>query len=256
MNSMFGVITVQVILFLVGEAEMQIVYPTNSAEFQAALDKATGGTMITLLPKEYIGNFMIINSGTNGNPIVISGTTDQEQPSRHTIISSGKGTAFTLRGDFVNIERLTVENGDLAFDVDGNNNNLRQMLITNVRCGVNITGNQNTVAESRVDSVYGTGIFIERGEGNNVRSGQLTSLFISDQACCGTVSSTKVRDVFDVQGQRYTIQSLMVAGDSYIKGCGNSFSSDMFEGKSFVSPCNDITAPSNMFKSLRKFIVT
>jgi hypothetical protein len=83
-----------------------VIAVTSAAEFQAALDAAQPGDVITLSEGIYRGPFELASSGTTDDPIVIRGA------STDGVVLDGKGCSCNLleiTGSWVHVEHLTLQ---------------------------------------------------------------------------------------------------------------------------------------------------
>jgi hypothetical protein len=108
----------------------------DAGGFQAALDDAQPGDVITLAEGLYPGPFTIAASGTAANPIVVRGA-DQDG-----VVLDGRGCDCNLLqvdGSFVHVERLTLQNAlrGLRFKTAGTEGNVaRRIRIRDVTIGL------------------------------------------------------------------------------------------------------------------------
>jgi len=101
---------------------------STATEFQAALDAAQPGDVITLADGTYRGSFTLAASGTADNPIVIRGA------SRDGVILDGHGcktcNLLEIDGSFVHVEGLTLAKSvrTLRFKTSGTEGNVARRL--------------------------------------------------------------------------------------------------------------------------------
>ena len=90
---------------------------TDAASFSAALGAAQAGDVITLASGTYAGNFEIHASGTEDNPIVVRGQSEDG------VILDGGGctgcNVLEVYGSFVHVERLTIAHASRALRFQG-----------------------------------------------------------------------------------------------------------------------------------------
>ncbi len=109
----------------------------NTQSLNQALSAARAGDVIFLADGTYKGQFVISNSGTADNPIVIRGT------SREGTIIDGEGctgcNVIEVYGNYVTIERMTVRNGERAIrfqTVGAQGETVRRVHVANTQYGI------------------------------------------------------------------------------------------------------------------------
>jgi hypothetical protein len=88
---------------------------SNMTELQSAINGATAGDVIVMAPGTYVGMVEIWNSGTESDPIVLRGA------DRSTTIldGDGGGNGIFIRGDYIHVENLTIQNADTGIHISG-----------------------------------------------------------------------------------------------------------------------------------------
>lgn len=116
---------------------------TDAGSLSQALSNAQPGDVITLANGFYSGQFSFGASGTEANPIVIRGA------SQDGVIVDGAGcygcNVFEVYGSYVHIERLTIQNGERAirFQASGARGNVvRRVHTRDTQYAVGCRGNQ------------------------------------------------------------------------------------------------------------------
>ncbi len=97
-------------------ASPHVVNVSTASNFQAALDAAQPGDVITLAAGTYAGEFTLNASGTSANPIVIRGV------DRDTVIldgGNGGGNVLAIEGSYTHIEKLTLQHDTRALRFHG-----------------------------------------------------------------------------------------------------------------------------------------
>jgi hypothetical protein len=180
--------------------------PQTPKDLQYAIDTASSGDTIELLPITYEGNFLL-RSRNPGDKITIRGKRDSISNSDiiingrngQTIINniytyingklishshSGKGTqhstiqangtALKIVQGIWDIESLSIVSGDVGIEiVNGNQNTLTSLWIQGVNTGVIIVGNGNHVRSTGIEANW-IGISI-RGSGNKIQSSDVVA---------------------------------------------------------------------------------
>ena len=123
-------------------ATARVVPVATAAQLQTALAAALPGDIISLAAGTYPGLFLISNSGTAANPIVIRGA-DQD-----TVILDGQNCTcrlFSIAGNYTYLENLTLRNADLGVRIQtggAQGNVVRRVHIQNTRLGITSNANQ------------------------------------------------------------------------------------------------------------------
>jgi hypothetical protein len=207
--------------------------PQTPKDLQYAIDTASSGDTIELLPITYEGDF-VLRSRNPGDKITIRGKRDSISNS-HIIIngrngqtfdyesntytyvngklishshSSGKGTqqqskiqakgtAFTIVQGIWTIESLSIVSGDVGIEI--------------------VNGNKNTVRSVSIMEVN-TGVIIDKGDGNRIQSTSISArqngviIIEGSNNAAQSCSVSSGRNGFTIQGSDNAIQSVSITG--------------------------------------------
>lgn len=230
------------ILLLVGlklsEAD-RIIKPGSSAELQSALDNASQGDTIQMLPMVYKGDFTITKDGG-----VLTGDYNS------TIESDGVG--LTIRGSGWKIKSFWIKGPAKGILVEGRENSLEGLVLQRTGRAVVVRGEENTV-KSCVISEADLGIIIEGSRNKlyyNSVNIQTPAIIIPKDSCCNTLDGNVANGEMNIDGPGNKLNGNVANHGLYVKGCDNEFSNNVANGASFPENCKAIDKGGNVYRGL------
>lgn len=152
----------------------KILYANTSSELTSALKKAKPGDVVTLLPVDYVGDFVLPDhtdkdNATSNDATTLLGTQSEDFQRHSTIISStGTGISITAHRRPWNVKSLVIQSNDTGVKIRGNNHVIQSVVIRASKVAAVIKGD-NIVLNSTVISNGEKGVILG-GNDNVVKS--------------------------------------------------------------------------------------
>lgn len=232
------------LFLLYNAAQCRIIKPASSAEFQSALDAASPGDTIQLLPMVYMGEFIITKDSSPNVPITITGDYNS------TIM--GEGTSgITVRGNNWVLKSFKITGPSMGVLLEGSGNSLESIVLQAIGQGIVVRGADNKIM-SCVISEAGGGIILESGDRTMMKYNSINiqnpSIIVTEQTCCGLLDGNVANGMFEVRGNGYTLQNNVANHGLHISGCDNSLGGNVANGASFPKQCDVKDLGGNVYR--------
>ncbi|CAG7716814.1 unnamed protein product [Allacma fusca] len=235
---------VAIVLIASGYSAQARIVKAGPAELQSALDSASPGDTIQLLPTTYNGEYFINKDASPNVPITLTGDTNS------TIVSEGS-TGITVRGSNWVLKSFKITGPAIGVLVEGTGNSLEGLVIQGVGQGIVVRGPDNKI-KSCVISEAGSGVVLESGDRTTMQYNsiniQTPAIIVSEQTCCGLLDGNVANGVFEVKGNGYTLMNNVANHGLHISGCDNSAAGNVANGASFPKQCELKDLGGNVYR--------
>ncbi|XP_021966339.2 uncharacterized protein LOC110861520 [Folsomia candida] len=258
----------------------KILYANTSSELTSALKKAKPGDVVTLLPVDYVGDFVLPDhtdkdNATSNDATTLLGTQSEDFQRHSTIISStGTGISITAHRRPWNVKSLVIQSNDTGVKIRGNNHVIQSVVIraskvaavikgdnivlnstviSNGEKGVILGGNDNVVKSVALNGLSKSGIVVQTGSaGTQIRSvstQMLTgnSLILQNGTKGTNVHSTTFNAIANLDGDDGKFASCVFTGVN-LSGCRNKFSATVIQNLYEETSDDNSTNCNNIFE--------
>lgn len=228
-------------LLLIHGGESKLIKPASSAELQSALDTASPGDTIQMLPMNYVGDFVISSNG----PCTLVGDGNSSLESELVGIHM-KGSNWNLKSFEIHGAR------DQGILIDGSKNVLEGVIVQKCGKAMVVKGEENTI-KSCVISEADIGIMLD-GSKNNLHYNSINiqnpAIVIPPESCCGYLEANVANGEVHLDGNGYRLDNNVANHGLYVKGCNNEFMGNVANGASFPKECEAIDKGGNVYRGL------